>query len=111
MTSSARAHVVVVVLAMTTAFLVWNGIFDLHVSRGEQRYLLEAARHRAGEVSPPSMSAMMAQAARDGAWQATWWALVVGGLCLSAGGVAARVRGGRQPRASMGTNARVRWPV
>ena len=79
-------------IALTAAFLVWNGIFDLHVSRGEQRYLMEAARHRAGEVVPPSMSAIMAEATRDGLWQATCWAVVVGGLTLAAGGVAARAR-------------------
>ena len=85
-----RGTVVAVALACTTALLVWNGIFDLHVSLGEKQYLIEAARARLGEGATPSMSAIMADAVHDGARRAAWWAVVVLGLTLAASRAAAR---------------------
>ena len=90
MSSATRGAVVAVALALTAAVLVWNGIFDLHVSRGEKQYLIEEARFRLGERSAPSMSAIMADTVRDGARRATWWGLVVFGLSLGASYAAAR---------------------
>lgn len=92
MSPSVRRWVVALALAATSAFLVWNGVFDLHVSRGEKQYLIEEARHRLGERPPPSMSGIMADTVRDGARQATWWAAVVFGLNLAASYAAARRR-------------------
>lgn len=74
----ARALVVALLLAGATAFLVWNGIFGLHISRGEKQYLLEEARHAAGRrATMPSAPAIMADTARNGAREASRWAVVV----------------------------------
>jgi hypothetical protein len=80
----------VVWLPALSAFLVWNGIFGLHVSRGEQRYLVAQARHELGLQAPPSMSAVMAEAVQTGVRQAWWWALVTGALTMTTGIVASR---------------------
>lgn len=93
MSQRPRGTLIAVALAVTAALLVWNGIFDLHVDLGEKRYLLEEARARLAEGPAPSMSAIMADTVRDGARQATWWAVVVLGLTLAASRAAAR-----QPR-------------
>jgi hypothetical protein len=90
MSPAVRRWVVALVLATTSAFLVWNGVFGLHVSRGEKQYLIEEARHRLGERPAPSMSGIMADTVRDGARQATWWAVVVFGLNLAASYAARR---------------------
>jgi hypothetical protein len=90
MSLAVRRWVVALALASTSAFLVWNGVFGLHVSRGEKQYLIEEARHRLGERSAPSMSGIMADTVRDGARQATWWAVVVFGLNLAASFAARR---------------------
>lgn len=88
---SRRARLTVFVwLPVLSAFLVWNGVFGLHVSRGEQKYLVEQARHELGLQAPPSMSAVMAEAVQAGARQAWWWALVIGGLTLTTAVVATR---------------------
>lgn len=93
MTARTRGIAVGVVLSLTAAFLVWNGMFGLHVSRGEKQYLLEEARYRLGESEAPSLSGIMADTVRDGARQATWWGGVVLGL-----GLAATYAASRQPR-------------
>jgi len=72
-------------LPFLCGFIVWNGVLDLHVSRGERRYLLEQARHELGQAAEPSLSAILGDAVRSGARQATWWAVLTGGLTLSAG--------------------------
>lgn len=92
MNPAVRRWVVALALAATSAFLVWNGVFGLHVSRGEKQYLIEEARHRLGERPAPSMSEIMADTVREGARQATWWAVVVFGLNLTASYAAARRR-------------------
>lgn len=96
MTASSRGLVAAAALALLSAFLVWNGIFGLHVSRGEKQYLLEEARYELGERAMPSMSVIMDDTVREGARQATHWALVVGGLGLTA--VYAAYRAARRPQ-------------
>jgi hypothetical protein len=93
MSSALRSAVVSVALSLTAAFLVWNGVFGLHVSRGEKQYLLEEARFRLGEHPAPSMSTIMADTVRDGVWRATSWGAVVFVLALAASHAATR-----QPR-------------
>ena len=65
-----RPSVLGLVLAAVTAFLVWNGIFGLHVSRGEKQYLLEEARYRLGERAAPSLPVIMEDTVRAGAAEA-----------------------------------------
>ena len=64
---------------------IWNGFYDLYVSRGAREYgqlRVEAERDRAPE---PDMMAIMARAKRDGLQAASIWAalVVAGGLATT----------------------------
>ncbi len=91
MTARTRGVVVALAIATISAFLVWNGIFGLHVSRGEKQYLIEEARFRLGERPAPSLPAIMADTVRAGARQATEWAVVVFVLSVAASYAGARL--------------------
>lgn len=72
------------VLWAAIALLVWNGIFDLYVSRGAREYLQMAAEAELGRGSTPSMGDVMAWTNRRGAVAATGWAaLVFGAGCVT----------------------------
>ena len=86
---SARA---LVLLWLVIAVVIWNVVFDLHVSIGVRDFLRLSAEARLGDVPEPSMRDMMAWSRRQGAFAATQWALVVFGAgCLTV--YAARRRG------------------
>jgi hypothetical protein len=89
-----RALVVSYLLCLGTAFLVWNGIFGLMVSRGEKQYLLDQARHELGLGPVASLPQRMDGTIRDGAREATRWA--VGVFVLGAAAVWVSGRGQRQ---------------
>jgi hypothetical protein len=57
--------------------VVWNGLFDLYVSRGAREFLQRQAEFELGRGAEPSMATVMADAARDGAWAASWMAAFV----------------------------------
>jgi hypothetical protein len=58
---------------------VWNGMFDLYVSRGAREYLQREAEFELGRGPEPSMMTVMANARRDGTSGATLWAVFVTG--------------------------------
>jgi hypothetical protein len=63
---------------------VWNGFFDLYVSRGAREYLQKRAEFDAG-LTPgpaPAMAVIMTAARRDGLVAASAWAVLVTGLGL-----------------------------
>ena len=64
-------------LWLVVAGLVWNVVFDLHVTLGVRTFLGLVAEARLGEVPEPSLAEMMAASSRGGAVAATGWALVV----------------------------------
>ena len=70
-----------VVLWLVVGIALWNGIFDLYVSRGAREYLQLRAEADLGIVPPPSMPEVMARAERMGLIAATLWAgaIVAGG--------------------------------
>ena len=72
-----RGRVVAYLLCLFTAFLVWNGIFGLMVSRGEKQYLLDQARHELGLGPEASLPARMDATIHAGVREATRWAVVV----------------------------------
>lgn len=74
---------------------VWNGFFDLYVSRGAREYGQLRVEHELGRGPDPDMAAVMARARRDGARAATIWA----GLIL-AGGFATLWSTRRAPRSA-----------
>lgn len=64
-------------MCLFTAFLVWNGVFGLLVSRGEKQYLLDQARHELGLAAPASLPDRMRGTIADGIGESTRWAVVV----------------------------------
>ena len=72
-----RARRVAYGICLFTAFLVWNGIFGLLVSRGEKQYLLDQARHELRLGPEASLPDRMSVTVRSGMIEATRWAVVV----------------------------------
>ena len=65
------------VLWLLLGVAVWNGFYDLYVSRGAREYgqlRVEAERDRGAE---PDMQQVMSRAKRDGAQAATIWATLI----------------------------------
>lgn len=87
-------------LCVFTAFLVWNGIFGLLVSRGEKQYLLDQARHELGLGPDASLPSRMRDTVRDGVEEATRWSAVV--LLLGAASVWLAGRRGDDDNAPQG---------
>jgi hypothetical protein len=63
------------------AFAVWNGFFDILVTRGEKQYLLAQARHELGLGPRPTLDEVMGRTIRDARTNASIWA----GIVLAAG--------------------------
>jgi len=76
----------IAVLWLVVGIALWNGIFDLYVSRGAREYLQLRAESELGLVPSPSMAVVMARAKRMGLVAATLWAsAVVAGGWLTIG--------------------------
>jgi hypothetical protein len=71
----------IAVLWLIVGIALWNGIFDLYVSRGAREYLQLSAEAELGRVPQPSMAEVMARAERMGLIAATLWAgtVIAGG--------------------------------
>ena len=69
----------IAILWLVVGVALWNGIFDLYVSRGAREYLQLRAESELGLVPQPSMGAVMARAERMGLIAATLWACAVVG--------------------------------
>jgi hypothetical protein len=84
--------VLLVIFWLLFAAAVWNGFFDLYVSRGAREYLQLQAEFELGRGPAPAMAEVMARAARDGIWGASIWAALVlaAGWATIAAGVAAK---------------------
>jgi hypothetical protein len=85
-----RASLVAYGICLFTAFLVWNGIFGLLVSRGEKQYLLDQARHELHLGPEASLPDRMQRTVHGGVVEATRWAVVVFALGASAVWLAGR---------------------
>lgn len=66
-----------VALWLALSVAVWNGFFDLYVSRGAREYLQLQAEFELGRGPAPAMAEVMARASRDGARGASMWAALV----------------------------------
>jgi hypothetical protein len=72
-----RAARVLAVLWLVLGVAIWNGFYDLYVSRGAREYgqlRVEAERDHTPE---PDMMAVMSHAKRDGLRAASIWAALV----------------------------------
>ena len=56
---------------------VWNGFYDLYVSRGAREYGQLRVEAELGRGVEPDMTQLMARARRDGAVAATLWAVLI----------------------------------
>jgi hypothetical protein len=73
------------VVALLTAILLWNLIFDLWLGQAERQYLWKKAAHALGEARDVTLDGSIAVAVREGAWVATaWTAFVVAMIGLAA---------------------------
>lgn len=70
-----RAALVALWLGMGVA--VWNGVFDLYVSRGAREYGQKAAEADLGLGPHVTMAGVMAGATHDGLVAATLWAVAI----------------------------------
>lgn len=61
-------------LWLVVGVVVWNGFFDLYVSRGAREYGQLRVEHELGRGPDPDMTAVMARAKHDGAWASSAWA-------------------------------------
>jgi hypothetical protein len=68
---------VVVLLWLAVGLAVWNGIFDLYVSRGAREYLQLQAESELGRAPQPSMVEVMNRAKRYGVVAASLWAAAI----------------------------------
>ena len=67
----------IAVLWLVVGIALWNGIFDLYVSRGAREYLQLRAESELGLVPQPSMAVVMARAERMGLVAATLWSVAI----------------------------------
>lgn len=71
--SSGRARVLGA-LWIAVGVAIWNGFFDLYVSRGAREYGQKQAEYELGLGPPPSMALVMSNAKRDGVVMSSIWA-------------------------------------
>lgn len=71
------------ILWLLLGVVVWNGLYDLLLTRGIKDYLLQQALHEAGR-GPASMPLALAMdiTVRDAVWIATLWASIIVGAGL-----------------------------
>ncbi len=56
---------------------IWNGFFDLYVSRGAREYGQKQAEYELGLGPQPSMALVMSNAKHDGLVMSTIWASAI----------------------------------
>jgi hypothetical protein len=82
-----RSERIVVTVWLVLAVVVWNGIYDVLLTRGAKEYLFRAALHEAGRGPLVPMARIMDITVYDAVWISTLWA----GIILLAGLVTIRV--------------------
>ena len=61
-------------LWLVAGVVVWNGFFDLYVSRGAREYGQLRVEHELGRGPDPDMTSVMARAKHDGVVASSAWA-------------------------------------
>ena len=72
-----------VLLWLAIGVAVWNGFFDLYVSRGAREYGQLRVEYEAGRGTNPDMTGVLANAQRDGVMASSMWAVLVTGAGLA----------------------------
>ena len=65
------------VMWLVLAVVVWNGLYDVLLSRGAKEVMFRAALHEAGRGPEVFMSQIMAVTVRDAVWVCTFWASLI----------------------------------
>ncbi len=71
-------------LIVFASVIVWNGMFDILVTRGVKEYLYRTADHELGRGDAVTMGEIMGQTVSDAVVTASGWALFVGGVAALA---------------------------
>ena len=76
---------VAALLWLVLGVALWNGVFDLYVSRGAREYLQLQAEFELHRAPEPSMTVVMSHAKHDGVVAASLWAMtiVIAGLATT----------------------------
>jgi hypothetical protein len=93
-TRAFRRRAVVVAGWALVSFVVWNGFFDILVTRGEKQYLLSQARHELGVGPRTTIDEVMTRTIHDAVRVASLWALFVFVAGLGVTAVAVRAERG-----------------
>jgi uncharacterized membrane protein SpoIIM required for sporulation len=72
-----RRQRMAVALWLVLSLVVWNGVYDLLLTRGLTEYVLRRMMHEAGRGPDVQIAPMMDMAVRYAAWVATLWAAVI----------------------------------
>ena len=77
-----RAERLAVTLWLVAGFIVWNGVYDLLLSRGMKEYMLRNALYHARRGPRTPIAAIMDVTVFDAVWISTIWAslIVLAGL-------------------------------
>jgi hypothetical protein len=91
-----RRERIAVAIWLVVALVVWNGVYDLLMTRGIKDYLLRQALHQAGRGPEVSMTALIDLAITEATWISTLWASVI----LLAGLITIRLLSNRVARST-----------
>jgi hypothetical protein len=72
-----RNERIAVTVWVIVAVVVWNGVYDLLMTRGIKDYLLRQALHQAGRGPEVSMTALIDLAITEATWVSTLWASAI----------------------------------
>lgn len=72
-----RAERIAVAAWVVLAVVVWNGVYDLLLTRGIKDYLLRNALHQAGRGPEVSMTTLLDLTVSEAFWVSTLWASVI----------------------------------
>ncbi len=77
-----RAERIAVALWLVVGLVVWNGVYDLLLSRGIKEFMLRNALYHAGRGPRTPIAAIMDVTVFDAVWISTIWAslIVLAGL-------------------------------
>ena len=72
-----RNERIAVAIWVIATVVVWNGVYDLLMTRGIKDYLLRQALHQAGRGPDVSMTALIDLAITEATWVSTLWASTI----------------------------------
>jgi hypothetical protein len=71
-----------VIVWLGIGVVVWNGVFDVLMTRGVKEYLYRQAAHELGRGEPFTMRQIMGETMTDAAVKASIWAVLLSGAGL-----------------------------